>query len=134
MVETFVPFDVLLFFRGDHQRSLSEAAIVVGVIVCKIFRLVFAFNVAQIVALVFLKEWMTKALPVFGITCFTKVIHIELAYKAAEVVMFKVFGEYIGSKFISILYTEAIAHLVPNHSVTVRRILHSELKLTFTIS
>lgn len=125
LIKSFGPFGVLL--GGDHQRALRVAAFVVREAVLEVLAdLVFALDVAQVVALVPQEAGVPEALPILGVPCLVEVVHVQLAHEAAEVVVLEVLGQHGRCEFICVFHDEAVALLVPKDSLIVGRVLQSK--------
>lgn len=84
----------------------------------------FASDVLQQVFLVSDKIRVTEALLVLTVARFVEVIHVELAHKAAEIVVFEVLGKHVLGEGVRVLHDEASALGVPKNGVLVSRVLN----------
>jgi hypothetical protein len=80
-------------------------------------------DVLQQVFLVSDKIRVAEALLVLTVARFVKVIHVELAHKAAEVVVFEVLGKHILGERVRVLHNETRALGVPKNGVLMSRVL-----------
>ena len=96
-------------------------------------------DVGQLELLALDERWVAETLLVARVARLDEVVHVQLAHERREVVVLEVLGQHFLRELVGLVDHEAVAVVVPVHSVVVRRVLLgsaglSYRALTFTIS
>ena len=76
------------------------------------------------------KVFVFETLAVLSITRFIKVVHVELADEAREVVVLEVSWQDVLCKLVRLIYNEAGARSIPRYSRMICRILYRDNQRT----
>ena len=80
--------------------------------------------------LAFLEVFVSETLLILSVSCFIKVVHIELSHERGKVFVLKVFWKDFLGELVGPIHDKAIPLRIPKHILAVLRVLLHHVKLT----